>query len=667
MDRDKLHEFIAENAESVYEDAPCGFIFTDPDGKLLWSNRTFTDWTGLSFSEILDKRLPELLAVGSRIYYETNYSPLLRMQGFLSEIALDLRGPNGANLPVLISSREMRDEDGKPVLIRSTVFNITERRSYERELLRARKDAESAAIRMKLLAASSEHLRSSHDIRKHAAAIVELAVEEFCDLAVIEIPGEQIIRVSAGRGSRKLDEEIIDLPRLSDTILIETVDEYHPHPGFEKIINSVDPQSLIVSPIGEEGHPKGWIWMFHTDLGRRFNQQDSDLGRELARSICRALETAVLEKEKLLAEKELYESHEWFSTTLRSIGDAVIAVTPDRAVEYLNQVAVELTGWTLEEARGRSMEEVFRIVKAGTDIPAFNPVSQVLKEGIIVGLHNDTALIRKDNSRIIIEDSASPIKDKEGVIRGVVLVFRDTTLRHQEELERRALLTNLQTEKELREKFVATLTHDLRSPLTAAKLSAQLLGKHDLKDTQKLEILSRMTKNLNRVDGMIQDLLDVNRLRAGIKLDLEKEFFDFTGLAGEVVNELSHIHGPVFKLVADKEVTGKWNRESMQRILENLMNNAIKYGEKNGLVTVTISSTEETAIVSVHNTGNPIPGDEIALLFDPYQRLKSAGDQKGWGLGLTLVKGVAEAHHGYIEVTSTPEDGTTFTILLPRR
>lgn len=129
----------------------------------------------------------------------------------------------------------------------------------------------------------------------------------------------------------------------------------------------------------------------------------------------------------------LEKSEEWLATTLFSIGDAVIATDARGMVTFLNPVAEALTGWTLEEAKGRGLEEVFKIVNEETGLPVENPVTKVLHSGLVVGLANHTVLVAKDGTERPIDDSGAPIKDSQGRVLGVVLVFHDITARRRAE------------------------------------------------------------------------------------------------------------------------------------------------------------------------------------------------------------------------------------------
>jgi PAS domain S-box-containing protein len=136
---------------------------------------------------------------------------------------------------------------------------------------------------------------------------------------------------------------------------------------------------------------------------------------------------------RLNALRTVREREEWLRTTLASIGDAVIATDREGRVQFLNEVAQNLIGWTAPEVIGRSIEDVFRIVNEATREPVENPVRRVLREGRVVGLANHTALVSRSGREYVIEDSGAPIRDADGAVIGVVLVFHDTTLRWREQ------------------------------------------------------------------------------------------------------------------------------------------------------------------------------------------------------------------------------------------
>lgn len=146
-------EVPAEDAEDLYEHAPCGLLSTLPDGTIIRINETLLSWIGYPRDELIGRRrFAELLTGGGRIYHETHYAPLLAMQGSVRAIALDLACADGRRLPVLVNAVLVRTPAGAPRVVRTSVFDATDRREYERELLRARERAERSEARARLLA-----------------------------------------------------------------------------------------------------------------------------------------------------------------------------------------------------------------------------------------------------------------------------------------------------------------------------------------------------------------------------------------------------------------------------------------------------------------------------------------------------------------------------------
>ena len=140
---------LEESAEDLFETAPCGYLTTALDGTILRVNRTFEELTGHRRDELLGRRrFQDLLSPGGRIYHETHYAPLLHMQGSVREIAVEVVRADGSRLPALVNSVLRHDREGQPGAIRTTVFDATERRRYERELVEARRREQEVALEL---------------------------------------------------------------------------------------------------------------------------------------------------------------------------------------------------------------------------------------------------------------------------------------------------------------------------------------------------------------------------------------------------------------------------------------------------------------------------------------------------------------------------------------
>lgn len=225
----------------------------------------------------------------------------------------------------------------------------------------------------------------------------------------------------------------------------------------------------------------------------------------------------------------------------------------------------------------------------------------------------------------------------------------------------------LTVERGLRERFMSVLVHDMRGPLTAAKIGSAMLVQQPKMLNARPEVAAKIDSNIDRVERMIRDLLDTNRIRANERLPLHLTEVDLTALAREVILDLSPINDRRFILKLEDGVRGIWDADELRRALWNLAVNAVKYGAPDKPITITVKQSGAETQISVHNYGSVIAPEDQMSIFNSFTRTQDAQTkgQTGWGLGLTLVRGSSEAHGGKVTVESSAAAGTTFTIHLP--
>jgi signal transduction histidine kinase len=224
----------------------------------------------------------------------------------------------------------------------------------------------------------------------------------------------------------------------------------------------------------------------------------------------------------------------------------------------------------------------------------------------------------------------------------------------------------------IREQFVASLSHDLRSPLSAAKMSAELIlsVSSAIKDPEVRQdiagLAQRVVATTKRADRMIQDLLDATVVQIGEKLPLRIIECDILTVVRDVIVELPLQDQKRIRIDGGAP-RGFWDCDGLRRAVENLINNAIKYGASGTPITIRLATYEERMTIAVHNEGKAIPIEEQETLFQPFRRSQAAkaSGTKGWGIGLALVRGVAEGHGGSVTVDSAPDRGTTLIIDIP--
>ena len=231
----------------------------------------------------------------------------------------------------------------------------------------------------------------------------------------------------------------------------------------------------------------------------------------------------------------------------------------------------------------------------------------------------------------------------------------------------RAKIGELEAERQVREWFVSVIAHDLRSPLTTAQMTAALIARLPESAPRHRQLADRIRNSVARTNEMLGDLLDANRVRAGMRLALKLAPCDLVVVVREAFAELVAAYGERFRVEGEPSVEGYWSAHDLRRLAVNLGSNGVKYGAEGAPVVFSLAHSPAGAKLAVHNDGPALAQEELACLFRPFARSRAAQARgvAGWGLGLTLVKGVVEAHGGEIRVESAPRMGTTFTVELP--
>jgi len=494
---------LEESAEELYEFAPCGYLTTTIDGRIIKVNRTLAEWLGYSVDELTGKRFSDLLSVGGKIYYDTHLNLLLRMQRSVDEIALDLIRKDGGAIPALVNSRQKRTPADEPLLNRFTIYNATERRLYERQLLEAR------------------------------------------------------------------------------------------------------------------------------DL---------------------------------------------FQTTLSSIADGVIATDAYGVVTFINPVAASLTGWKENTALGRTIHEVLKLVREDNGEAVENPISHALRTGQAVGLENHTVLVGLDGRQIVVDDSASPIRDESGFVTGAVLVFRDVSERRRSEraleqarTELERVAAELRRSNEDLSQFAYIASHDLRSPVkTVAALTQLLAQTYGDKLGEGKELLGHVTDATRRMAKLIDDLLiyatattkgEVPKTPVDANVQLAAALENLHAAIADSGAEITHEDLPAVAM----------DGTSLVQVFQNLIGNAIRYRSSRApQIHIAARASDDGWIFSCRDNGIGIAMKYHAQIFDPFKRLHG-NELPGSGIGLAVCKKIIERYHGRIWVESSENEGAIFHFTVPSR
>jgi PAS domain S-box-containing protein len=357
-------------------------------------------------------------------------------------------------------------------------------------------------------------------------------------------------------------------------------------------------------------------------------------------------------------------SEERLSTTLRSIGDAVIATDEQGLVTMINPIGEELTGWRSGQALGKPLDEIFRIVNEDTRMAVESPVAKVLREGGIVGLANHTVLIRRTGNETAIEDSAAPIKDRTGATIGVVLVFRDAT-------SERAAQNALRLADRRKDEFLATLAHELRNPLAPIRQAAGLAA-HAGATPEQIKwshaVIERQTVHMAR---LLDDLLDVSRITRG-KLEVRRSRTTLEAVIEAAVETARPaIDAGKHTLTVDlpsEPIELEVDSLRIAQVLGNLFTNAAKYTASQGQIKLTVQRDGDSVLIRVIDNGIGLAADDLPKIFEMFAQVKPTLDRKesGLGIGLALSRALVQMHGGTLEGHSKGlAKGSEFIVRLP--
>ena len=359
--------------------------------------------------------------------------------------------------------------------------------------------------------------------------------------------------------------------------------------------------------------------------------------------------------------RQILEREEWFRVTLTSLGDAVIATDEHGHVTFLNPLAERLTGRSLEHSKGRLIQEVFPIFNESTRHIVENPVKKVMKEGRIVGLANHTVLQHADGTFTPIEDSASPIRDAQHKLIGVVLVFRDATF------ERKAQEVMRKTEKlAAAARLAATVAHEINNPLEAiGNLIYITKGMPDL-PTGAVEQLNLAEHEVDRISHITRQTLG---------------FYRESNVPGRVelpalVESVLAIYSNKFKtknIIIQRDFGDcppiQGMAGELKQVVSNLVSNAADAVSQNGTIGVKLECIEGSSgrvvLIRVEDNGPGVGAEHRDRIFEPFFTTKQ---DVGTGLGLWVTKEIVDRHGGKIEVRSREDgraSGAVFDVLLP--
>lgn len=349
-----------------------------------------------------------------------------------------------------------------------------------------------------------------------------------------------------------------------------------------------------------------------------------------------------------LTQENLEQESKRLHSILSYMTDGVLATNRRGKITMINDMAKKQLGVQKEDVLNKSILELLQIEDEYelrdliTQVPELMIDSQDAN-GEYLSLRVRFALVRRES----------------GFISGLVAVLHDTTEQEKEERERRL--------------FVSNVSHELRTPLTSVKSYLEALDEGALSEPVAPDFIKVSLDETNRMMRMVTDLLHLSRIDNATS-HLDVELINFTAFITFILNRFDQIRGQdeekKYELVRDYPITSVWieiDTDKMTQVIDNILNNAIKYSPDGGKITVTMKTTDDQMILSISDQGLGIPKQDLPRIFDRFYRVDRARSraQGGTGLGLSIAKEIIKQHKGFIWAKSEYGKGSTFTIVLP--
>ena len=583
---------------------------------------------------------------------QTAFARARALEGDRFENEYQVRHRNGHWITVWDQGRVVRDETGAPVRVIGSVIDIT-----------ARTEAEEA---LRLLDDAGRALASSLDYEATLQRVAWIAVPrlaDWCFVDLIDTEGDlrRVAVAHADPAQRTLASQVMHAPagtpvgvetaRSGASLLFERAEnapelEEPLDPEQSALLQELAPRSVVVVPLSAGGRIHGAMTLITTAYSdRRLRTQDLALAEQLGRRSAVAILNARLYQDAHAAEAR-------YRGLFEGTKDGILVFDQDGICVDVNPALTQMTRFTRQEIVGHPMSLV------ASDGPwEDGKLAQLRRDGQWLG---EFILHRREGEPIVVEALITQVALPAGPAFAGVL--RDVTERRQFE--------------EMQEEFLSSLAHDLKNPMTTVRGQTQLwlrrLSRGDTPDATRLESsLQGVEAAALRMTHLLDELADVMRLRAGHEIELQRHHTDLVDLARRSITELERTtdQHEIRLLASQPQIFGEWDASRVERVVVNLLGNAIKYSPAGGVIDVRVARTcDETgcmALLSVTDPGVGIPPDDLERIFERFQRATNVRSIAGTGIGLSGVRRIVELHGGTITVDSVEGKGSTFTVCLP--
>jgi PAS domain S-box-containing protein len=647
-----------------------GVTVQDPSGRLVYANAAAAQALGFaSAAELLAAPVTEIL--GRFTLLDKDGQPF-SVENLPGRRAL----PGAPESVITLRFRVQESGEERWSIVRSSpVTDATGNVLYAVNVWQDATPQKRAEGIQRFLAEAGEALATSLDIEATLATIARLAVPRLADWCVVHLVQEDgsVSQIAVAHAdpervawARRLQEQYpvdpdIDqgvvrvartglpeiIPEVTDEMLVAAARD----PEHLALLRLVGFTSVLFVPMIARERSVGVITFVTAESRYRYGERDLELTQELARRAALAIDNARLYDAERAARLQAEEAQVRFRGLFEGVPDAILVLDAEGRFIEANAAACRMLGYDLD---------VLLTMDLGDILPGDDEAeTQVARFGAAGAWRTESELRRHDGAQVPVEIWSRRLDLPTGPIG--LSVVRDISAQLEAD--------------QIREEVLTAISHDLRSPLNSIKLHAQslqrLLRRGETPDPKRLDDgLSAIDAMSTRVAFLLDDVVDMARDHSHSGIPFEPEATDLVALARRCADEVRSSAGRDVQVEAGAEtVVGRWDPRGIERVMLNLLTNAIKYSPPGGVVRIQVDRVAEDAtphaLLVVQDEGIGIPAADLPQIFERYRRGRNVGKIAGTGIGLTGAKQIVERHGGTIDVASTEGAGTRVTVALP--
>ncbi|XZN99771.1 MAG: PAS domain S-box protein [Microcoleus sp.] len=665
-----LQQYINQ-VEDLYNNAPCGYHSLNAEGTIVRINDTELNLLGYTRDEILYKKnFFDLIVWENKRFFDSSF-PVFKKQGWINNLEFQMLNKDGSTRWVNLNATAIYDEAGNFLMSRSSLFDISDRKQAEANLLQKSKQEHllwsiTQAIRQSLdfhaiLNTAVAEVRQT--LQTDRAAIYRFYPDWIGDFVVESVGEDWVKLVECGVCKIWADTYLQETQggrfRNKESFVINDIYRAGLQPCHIELLEQFQAKAYAISPIFSGETLWGLLAIYENATPRDWQSWEVELLEQIASQLSIAIQQSDLYEqlqielqERQQAESTIREAERRWRSLLDNVQLIVVGLDIGGNVNYVNPFFLKLTGYTNLEVLG---ENWFKNFLTSSNKPSIQVVSSEVLAHKYHPYYQNSILLKSGEERFIAWNNTI-LQDSEGTIIGTISIGEDIT-------ERKKI-------DEIKDEFIGIVSHELRTPLTAIQMSLGLIqtGIYDKKPEKSRRMIEIALLDTHRLVNLVNDILDLERIDSG-RVVFEKTVCKAADLMQQAIERIQAIatQEQIALTFTPTDVEVWAAPDTIIQTLTNLLGNALKFSPAQSTIHLSAEIQTDFVLFQVCDRGRGIPADQLELIFGRFQQVDASDSREkgGTGLGLSICQSIIERHGGKIWAESSLGEGSTFFFTLP--